>query len=81
MIGMLSSSIVDISSIFLSIDLSVFQEYCCTLRKALEELNLSSVALGTLSSFQVLLLNTAQDILEHPASSPVKGLSGSVEWV
>jgi hypothetical protein len=42
-------------------------------------LNLSSVALGTLSSFQVLLLNTARKIFSSStlASSPVKGLSGS----
>jgi hypothetical protein len=48
MIGMLSSSIVDISPYLLSIDLSIFSNYCA-LESSVANLNLSSVDLGTLS--------------------------------
>jgi hypothetical protein len=53
MIGMLSSSIVDISSIFLSIDLSIrISGTVVHQERSVANLNLSSVALGTLSSFK-----------------------------
>jgi hypothetical protein len=82
MIGMLSSSIVDISSIFFDrLKHTYFRS--TVVHQVCSQFEFIFSCLRNFELLQVLLLNTARKIFSSStlASSPVKGLSGSVEWV
>jgi hypothetical protein len=82
MIGMLSYHRRYLVYFFIDRLKHTYFRYCCTSGKVCSQFEFIFSCLRNFELLQVLLLNTARKIFSSSTlSSPVKGLSGSVEWV